>query len=119
MTTLRSHWRQPAADVAWVGEGWRDVVSDCHRSLIEHFPNHELINIQDRDGELDYFAVVEPGSHDHRAVAEALAPVLAAASTTCMWCGETGSKRSQRAEVLVLCDDCDRRFSDPPRPGFD
>jgi hypothetical protein len=32
------------------------------------------------------------------------------------WCGSTGRLPDRRELVLTLCDDCDRRFPDPPYP---
>lgn len=119
MRALRPHWRPPVVDVAWVGEGWRALVWECHDRLVERFANYELINIQDQQGDLDYFAFPEPGDEDSRAVEALLAPIVERAAVTCMWCGSGGSKRSSRAHVLVLCDGCEVRFSDPPRPGCD
>lgn len=119
MRTLGPHWRQPAGDVAWVGEGWRDLVWDCHRRLADRFPSYQLVDIEDQDGNLVYTALPSPDQDDHHLVAVLLAPVVAQAAVTCTWCGSPGLKRESREYVLVLCDGCDQRFSDPPRPGID
>lgn len=119
LDALRAHWRPPAADVAWVGEGWRDLVAECHRLMVERFPAYELDSVDDRHGELRFAARPAPGRDGETAVRELLAPVMARAAVTCSWCGSPGSRRAARSSVLVLCDPCDERFSDPPRPGHD
>ncbi len=119
MDALRPHWWPALVDVAWVGEGWHDLVSECHRTMVERLPRYVLKTIDDRDGELRFIAAPESGTEDAAAIDELLAPVVARAGRTCSWCGSPGSKRAARSWVVVLCDACDQRFSDPPRPGVD
>lgn len=72
MDALRPHWRPRLVDVAWVGEGWRDLVAECRRRLVDRYPSYELHTIEDRDGELRFVASPGPGRDDEAAVAELL-----------------------------------------------
>lgn len=127
IAALRPHWRQPAADVAWVGEGWRDLVWDCHRQVAARFPSYELLNVKQKWGWLSFQALPASGGEDapawgqeELAELEAIVEAVAyQARTTCEFCGGQGRLRDARKMELTLCAECDRRFSDPPRPGHD
>lgn len=43
---LCPHARSYEFEVAWVGEGWRPLVLDCHRRLSAVFPDYELLGIK-------------------------------------------------------------------------
>ena len=127
MASLRPHWREPVANVAWVGEGWRDLVWNCHRRVEERFPNYELLAIKQKWGILAFQAFPAPWRERKstfiptasRELEKLLAPVIAQSERTCEWCGSDANLREGRELQLTLCDACDRRFSDPPRPGYD
>jgi hypothetical protein len=38
---LRRHGRDRNFEVAWVGEGWRPLVEECHERLEAAFPDYE------------------------------------------------------------------------------
>lgn len=127
MHILRPHWRQPAADVAWVGEGWRDIVVECHRTVRARFPEYELLNIKQKYGVLAFQAFPRAWREGASTWSEKEAVELdqiierfvRRSESTCEFCGSEGRLREDRVLELTLCDVCDARFSDPPRPGED
>ncbi len=54
MAVLRTHWRPSPVDIAWVGEGWRNLVWDCHRAIAAQFTDYELLAIKQKWGALGY-----------------------------------------------------------------
>jgi hypothetical protein len=118
---LRPHARYEF-DVAWVGEGWRPLVEQCHRRLSAVFPEYELLNIKQKWGFLAYQAFprrrVEGesrwSSEEKRQLADIAEEFRARSETVCEWCGAEARLRGWRALELTLCDACDSRFPDPP-----
>lgn len=64
ISALRPHARDADFDVCWVGEGWRDIVADCHRSIISAFPDYELLAVKQKYGVLEYQAFPRPWTRD-------------------------------------------------------
>lgn len=127
IATLRPHWQPPAGDVLWVGEGWRSIVLDCHMAVSARFPDYEILNVKQKWGELAFQAVPRrrtdgPASWTKEDVIELdviIEPYVARSRIVCEWCGSSGRLRDDRSDEYTLCDACDARFSDPPRPGHD
>jgi hypothetical protein len=108
--------------VAWVGEGWRLLVAECHERLVAAYPEYELLAIKQKHGALSYQAFpsrgVEgerPWSADEAAELDAITEVFSIRSeAVCEWCGAVARLRDWRTVELTLCDACDQRFPDPP-----
>jgi hypothetical protein len=122
MARLRRHGRGGDFEVAWVGEGWRSLVEECHERLVAAFPEYELLAIKQKYGVLSYQAF--PGrwvegqrrwSADEAVEMDAITEEFRARSeSVCEWCGVVARLRDRRTVELTLCDACDRRFPDPP-----
>lgn len=126
MKALAPHWRRPAADVAWVGEGWRHLVEECHRKVSARFPDYELLNIKQKYGVLAFLASPRPWSRgtstwtdEALELEQIIREYTRRSESTCEYCGAAGELRDSRTMHLTLCDRCDARFSDPRRPGQD
>ncbi|HZM76420.1 MAG TPA: hypothetical protein VFC19_11865 [Candidatus Limnocylindrales bacterium] len=52
IAALRPHAQGGGFEVAWVGEGWRSLVEDCHHRLSALFPDYELVAIKQSWGVL-------------------------------------------------------------------
>jgi hypothetical protein len=121
---LRPHGRDRNFEVAWVGEGWRPLVEECHERLQDAFPDYELLAIKQKFGVLEYQAFPRRWAEGQRqwttqehADLEAITSEIRDRSeTTCEWCGTAGQLRASRKLKLTLCDACDQRFPDPPYP---
>jgi hypothetical protein len=122
---LRPHRRDGDFEVAWVGEGWRRLVAECHERLSAKFPDYELLAIKQKYGVLSYQAFpcrwVEgerQWSAGEAAELDAITDEYRARSeVVCEWCGAAAQLREWRMWQLTLCDGCDERFPDPPYPG--
>ena len=122
MARLRSHWREPRADVAWVGEGWRDLVGECHHAVAASFPRYELTVIKQKHGALEFYAFprAKQGAErtwtgeEYRALEEITASFRTRSELICEWCGDPGRLRLDREYELTLCDTHDAMFDDPP-----
>lgn len=125
MDTLRPHWREPAADVAWVGEGWRELVLACHGAVVARFPEYELVNVKQKYGVLAFQAFPRPRrrvaaswtAEEFGELDRVIQPFVEQSEFVCEWCGARGRLRDDRKYLLTLCDTCEGRFPDPPRPG--
>ncbi|WP_018347498.1 hypothetical protein [Longispora albida] len=123
---LRPHARDYEFEVAWVGEGWRPLVRECHRRLSATFPEYELQAIEQSGGVLAFRAVpLQPVIGEVRwspQEADELDAIVeefrARSATVCEWCGAGARLRGWRTIELTLCDGCDARFPDPPRPAL-
>jgi hypothetical protein len=121
---LRPHGRNHDFEVAWVGEGWRPLVEECHERLVAAFPDYELLAIKQKCGFLEYQAFPRRWAEGQkRWTTEESADVEAITSQVrdrsehiCEWCGAAGQLREWRKVDLTLCDACDQRFPDPPYP---
>jgi hypothetical protein len=119
---LRPHARRYEFDVAWVGEGWRPLVQECHRRLSAVFPDYELLAIKQSWGVLAFQAFPrQPAKGETRwspAEAAELRAIVeefrARSETVCEWCGADARLRDWRTIELTLCDGCESRFPDPP-----
>ena len=120
---LRRHARQPDGfDTIRVGLGWRPLVAECHRQLVEVFPDYELLAVKQKDGLLAYQAFPWPEAEnrpkwsveDLAALDEITDAFAYRSESICEWCGAGGELRTWRAWELTLCDGCDQRFPDPP-----
>jgi hypothetical protein len=119
IAALRPHVRRYEFDVAWVGEGWRPLVEECHQRLVAVFPDYQLLNIKQKWGVLVYQAFPrERGSswtQEEHAELEAITEEFQTRSATvCEWCGAGARLREWRTMELTLCEGCDRQFPDPP-----
>jgi hypothetical protein len=56
ISRLRPRGRDRQFEVAWVGEGWRGLVADCHDHLEAAFPEYELLAIKQKCGRFEYQA---------------------------------------------------------------
>jgi hypothetical protein len=61
---LRPHGRDGEFDVAWVGEGWRSLVEECHTRIAATFPEYELLAIKQEYGVLEYQAFPRRSARD-------------------------------------------------------
>jgi hypothetical protein len=108
--------------VAWVGEGWRPLVVECHNRLTAAFPDYELLAIKQKYGVLEFQAFPKPrasaeqsGSSDEYLSLLAITDEIRDRSErVCEWCGAAGRLRESRTLELTLCDVCDDTFPDPP-----
>jgi hypothetical protein len=123
---LRPHVRRYEFDVAWVGEGWRSLVEECHQRLVAVFPDYELLNIKQKWGVLAYQAFprawVEGETawtqEEHTELEAITGEFRVRSESVCEWCGADARLRAWRTVEWTLCDSCDGRFSDPPySPG--
>lgn len=112
-------------EVVWAGEGWRDLVAECHEALRRRFPDYELLSVKQKYGALEFQAFPRPGQgtwtqDEYAALLDITDAYRDRSENVCEWCGALGHLRDWReVEELTLCDDCDARFDDPPipRPG--
>ena len=119
---LRSHARSFDLEVAWVGEGWRSLVAECHGRLVAAFPDYELLAIKQKWGALEYQAFPRPWAEGQESWSPEEDAILGAitdeirerSESICEWCGAAGRLREWRTLELTLCDACDQRFPDPP-----
>jgi len=119
---LRGHGRDRQFEVAWVGEGWRDLVATCHARLETVFPDYELLSVKQKFGVLAYQALPHRwvagetrwSTQEYDDVQEITEEFRVQSETTCEWCSAPGRLREWRALLLTLCDPCDGRFADPP-----
>jgi hypothetical protein len=119
---MRPHGRDREFEVAWVGEGWRSLVAQCHDRLSARFPGYELLDIKQKHGILWYQAFPRRWVQGQEQWTQEEADELNAivdefqirSQVICEWCGAAARLREWRAVELTLCDDCDRRFPDPP-----
>jgi hypothetical protein len=119
---LRRHGRGGDFEVAWVGEGWRSLVEECHARLSGAFPDYELLAIKQKHGVLSYQAFPRPWVDGERSwsadeAAESgtiIDEFVVRSETVCEWCGAVARLRDWRTVELTLCDRCDQRFPDPP-----
>ncbi len=127
MAALSPHWRSGGADVAWLGEGWRPLVERCHMEIVEQFPDYELLAIKQKWGALEIQAFPRPWSADTakfsaeevRTLENIIDKYFALSLWICELCGSRARLREDREVEVTLCDECDERFSDAPRPGDD
>jgi hypothetical protein len=87
-----------------VGPGWRRVVLELHRQLLELDPQCRLYEITQKDGLLR----VRGGfARDPRANCRArIARAVARATHTCEVCGDISQLREERAIIRSLCNAC-------------
>ena len=119
---LRPHGRNDEFEVASVGEGWRSLVQECHERLVSRFPEYELLAIKQKYGALEYQAFPRPWRAGQRSWSPSEASTVdaitdeyrAKSESVCEWCGGPAVLRDWRTLELTLCDDCDRKFPDPP-----
>ncbi|MDR2984251.1 MAG: hypothetical protein LBV34_05355 [Nocardiopsaceae bacterium] len=126
IAALRPHAREPDFEVCWVGEGWRDIVTQCHRAIVAEFPEYELLTIKQKYGVLSYQAFPRRWirgelrfTDDEDSALDAITEAAWLASeTVCEWCGGEAELRDNRTLWLTLCSPCNDRFPDPPhQPG--
>lgn len=121
---LRPFGRDRDFEVAWVGEGWRSLVDECHTRIVAVLPDYELVNIKESWGVLIYQAcplrVVDGerlwSADEHRVLGTITSDIQTRSEKVCEWCGAAGRLREWRKLELTLCDACDHRFPDPPYP---
>lgn len=121
---LRPHGRNRDFEVAWVGEGWRSLVDECHTRIVAVFEDYELVNIKQKYGDLIYQAyprrVVDGerpwSAQERRVLGQITSDIQIRSGQVCEWCGAGGRLREWRHLELTLCDACDQRFPDPPYP---
>jgi hypothetical protein len=122
---LRPHGRDRDFEVAWVGEGWRSLVDECHAQIVAVFPDYELLNVKQNYGVLVYQAFPRRWAdgqqlwtaQEQRVLGSITSEIQNRSEHVCEWCGGAGRLREWRSlELLTLCDPCDHRFPDPPLP---
>lgn len=119
---LRPHARHPDWDTAEVGEGWRQLVEECHERLSAALPNYELLAIKQKEGILAYQAFPRPwdkgedrwSEQEWHDLGVITSDIQERSESMCEWCGSPGRLREWRSWLLTLCDACDSRFPDPP-----
>ncbi|GGX41890.1 hypothetical protein GCM10010353_66340 [Streptomyces chryseus] len=110
---IRQHLRDPSHDVD-VSPGWRQLVLECHQSVVAEFPEYELLAVKQKWGALAFQAFPRPwkpggnwtDTEDARlhAVTDAFAD---RSEGICERCGADGSRRESRGVHLVLCKRCE------------
>jgi hypothetical protein len=121
---LRPHSRDRNFEVAWVGEGWRPLVEECHERLKAAFPDYELLDIKQKWGVLVYQAFPRRWAEaskrwttqEYADLGAIVGGIQERSEAICEWCGAAGQLREWRDHELTLCDACDQRFPDPPYP---
>ncbi len=121
---LRPHGRDRDFEVAWVGEGWRPLVDDCHTWIVAALPDYELVNIKQKYGALIYQAYPRRAvdgerpwtAQEYQVLGTITSDIQDRSETVCEWCGAFGQLREWRKLELALCAACDQRFPDPPYP---
>ncbi len=124
---LSQHWRGVSADIAWVGEGWRALVEQCHSDIAQRFPDYELLNIKQKHGVLAFQANPRPciksgeafTAHEVFELDAIVGKYVELSTRVCEFCGRRAKLREGRTLELTLCDTCEVRFDDPPQPGTD
>jgi hypothetical protein len=116
---LRPHSASDDFEVIWCGEGWRQLVTVCHRAIRAVSPEYRFYAIKQKWGLLAYQVATETLTAEERAhVDQIIDEAVAGSERTCEWCGGAGSLRDDRRIWLTLCDSCDRSISDPPGPPY-
>ncbi|GIH05745.1 hypothetical protein Rhe02_38120 [Rhizocola hellebori] len=124
ITRLRRHGRRVGFEVAWVGEGWRALVEQCHDRLVAAFPDYELLAIKQKWAVLEYQAFPSPWvdgratwqEDEYCCLQRIVDEVKGESESVCEWCGAQARLRDWRTLELTLCDGCDAGFADPPWP---
>ena len=119
---LRPHGRDGEFEVAWVGEGWRSLVEECHTRLVATFPEYQLLAIKLKYGVLEYQAFPRRSARDAKRWSDSEAAAVGAitdecrtkSDSVCEWCGGHAELREWRSLELTLCDECDA----VPRPSL-
>jgi radical SAM superfamily enzyme YgiQ (UPF0313 family) len=62
IASLRPHSIAPDFEVVFVGEGWRELVEECHQRLASEFPKYRFDAIEQKFGVLAYQATLQGGS---------------------------------------------------------
>ena len=87
-----------------VGNGWRPLVLELHRDLLDIDPEYRLYDIRERLGGLAVIARYHQDARD--GAARLLAVAKAQAVQTCVVCGEQGQLSAERPRLHVLCEKC-------------
>lgn len=87
-----------------VGSGWRPLVLNLHRQLLELDPSYRLYSVGEELGGLSFIARTE-ATVSARA-ARLIQAARAEALTTCEVCGDSGHLRAERPNMRTLCDEC-------------
>lgn len=119
---LRPHGRDGNFEVAWVGEGWRTLVEECHQRLVAAFPDYELLDVKQKWGLLEYQAFPQRWvkgemrwtDEESDLLEEITDEIRTRSELVCEWCGEPGGLREERRIILTLCDACNQHHPDPP-----
>jgi hypothetical protein len=122
---LRPHAHRFNFEVAWVGEGWRPLVEECHERLEAAFPDYELLAIKQKYGLLEYQAFprrwvqgqTQWTDQEYADLLGITSEIRDRSESVCEWCGASGLLRESRTVERTLCDACERRFPDPPTPA--
>jgi hypothetical protein len=119
---LGPHWRQPHTETVRVGEGWRDLVAECHEQVVSTFPTYELVNVKQKYGALEFQAFPwkrTPETADWTTAELSQLDRITdryrdRSEAVCEWCGQPGELRTGRTIMLTLCDVHHAAFHDPP-----
>jgi hypothetical protein len=119
ISSLRPHSVAPDFEVVFVGEGWRELIEECHSRLAREFPNYRFYAIKQKFGVLAFQATLRgdgsnPTDDDRARVASMVDEFEQRSATVCESCGRQGSLRDGRAVWITLCDGCDQRWPYPP-----
>lgn len=95
---------RPDDITADVPVGWRPLVRDLHRRLLEESPFYRLVQIEKRVGELRVYARYSPLAS--RECKVAIAAAVYAARVTCEVCSAQGKPRDRPTGPVVLCASC-------------
>lgn len=118
---LRAHAKFPERFALFIEPGWIPLVRECHRRLVDEFPEYEVAVISQKYGELRFYARPRPMTdatsedvEEQRRVNEIIGATRSRCSSTCELCGEPGSGRHERMYEMTLCDSCEATTADPP-----
>ncbi|SEE91393.1 hypothetical protein [Jiangella alba] len=119
IAALEPHARSGALDSVAVGEGWRDLVAECHARLIEVDPVYRFSAIKQKWAELACQVDTSSSPRDTtRRIGAITDEFQARSAVICEWCGRDGEYRERLVMDLTLCGDCDRLHADPPYPVY-
>lgn len=86
-------------------EGWKDLVNECHRKLVEIAPDYRVFQIKEKFGGLRYY--IDRSSDE---ICDIIREAESKSTQTCMDCGAPGSLRYKGYWMVTLCDaDAERR----------
>jgi hypothetical protein len=85
-----------------VGDGWLDIVWDCHQAIKALNPDYKILQIKEKFGGLRYYCEGDVIGDTGAIIDEA----EARAAVTCEHCGADGKMSEINNWLSTLCRDC-------------